>query len=140
MPSPKSGQPCNLVMPVAPREAVDADNANPGEAAKLKADPQQSSAGNYGSTPVKSFKRKNAEGDQAEDDPEKEKGKAWIEIVLVDEENQPVSGQAYKITLPDGSVESGTLDENGLARVDGVDPGTCNVTFPDLDKDAWGKA
>jgi hypothetical protein len=32
---------------------------------------------------------------------------------------------------------SGTLDENGFARVEGIDPGQCKVTFPDLDKDAW---
>ena len=33
----------------------------------------------------------------------------------------------------------GTLDNNGFARVDGIDPGTCKITFPELDKDAWEK-
>ena len=64
----------------------------------------------------------------------------WIEIELVDEEGQPVPGEPYKITLPDGTtVADGTLDEKGFARVDGIDPGTCKVTFPNLDKDAWEK-
>jgi type VI secretion system secreted protein VgrG len=49
-----------------------------------------------------------------------------------------VPGEEYQVTLPDGStVASGTLDEKGKARVEGIDPGSCKVTFPNLDKDAW---
>jgi len=69
---------------------------------------------------------------------EEEKKKSWIEIELVDEEGNPVPGERYKVTLPDGkTVAEGTLDEKGFARVDGIDPGTCQVTFPNVDKDAW---
>ena len=71
---------------------------------------------------------------------ENKEKKHWIEIELVDEEGNPVPGEEYAITLPDGSVSTGTLDEKGFARVDGIDPGTCQVTFPNLDKDAWKKA
>ena len=40
--------------------------------------------------------------------------------------------------LPDGeTVAQGSLDEKGWARVDGIDEGSCKVTFLDLDKDAW---
>ena len=49
-------------------------------------------------------------------------------------------GERYQIELPDGSVAKGTLDQDGFARVDGIDPGTCKVTFPELDKEAWEKA
>jgi type VI secretion system secreted protein VgrG len=64
--------------------------------------------------------------------------KHWIEIELVDEDGNPVPGEPYRITLPDGStVADGTLNEKGWARVDHIDPGTCQVTFPNLDKDAW---
>lgn len=74
------------------------------------------------------------------DEEEKEK-KSWIEIELVDEEDNPVPGEKYKVTLPDGkTVAEGTLDEKGFARVEGIDPGTCKITFPNLDKDAWEKA
>jgi hypothetical protein len=67
--------------------------------------------------------------------------KSWIEIELVDEEDEPVPGEAYRITLPDGeTVAEGTLSDKGFARVDGIDPGSCKITFPDLDKDAWEKA
>jgi hypothetical protein len=69
---------------------------------------------------------------------EKDVEKTWIEIELVDEEGNPVPGERYKITLPDGkTVSEGTLDANGRARVEGIDPGTCQISFPDLDKDAW---
>lgn len=60
-----------------------------------------------------------------------------IEISLVDHEGKPVSGEQYRVVLPDGKVKEGRLDENGLARLEGIDPGECKITFPDLDKDAW---
>jgi len=31
-------------------------------------------------------------------------------------------------------------DENGVGRVEGFDPGSCQVSFPDLDKEAWEDA
>ena len=39
--------------------------------------------------------------------------------------------------MPDGSVTTGSLDEKGFARVDGIDPGQVQITFPELDKEAW---
>ena len=41
------------------------------------------------------------------------------------------------ITLPGGVVKTGTLDENGSVRVEEIPAGTCKVSFPDLDQDAW---
>ena len=66
-----------------------------------------------------------------------ERGKSWIEIELVDENDQPVQGERYRIELPDGTVRQGTLDSKGQARIGGIDPGNCKITFPNLDKDAW---
>ncbi|MGB9466239.1 MAG: hypothetical protein WBR10_14110 [Candidatus Acidiferrum sp.] len=62
---------------------------------------------------------------------------SWVSIELVGDDGKPVPGEAYQITLPDGSVVQGSLDEKGRAKVNGFDPGTCKVTFPNLDKDAW---
>jgi hypothetical protein len=62
---------------------------------------------------------------------------SWIGITLVDEEDQPVPGEAYKITLSDGSEITGALDGEGKARLDGIQRGTCQITFPDLDRRAW---
>lgn len=62
----------------------------------------------------------------------------WITIELVGEDDKPIPGERYRIELPDGSVEEGRLDGLGLARVRGIEePGTCVVTFPDLDEEAW---
>ena len=44
------------------------------------------------------------------------------------------------MTLPDGTVAGGTLDEKGLARLEGIEPGSCKITFPNLDEEAWVKA
>lgn len=121
--NPKSGKAGSPVAPTDPENPVEADVADPGKAAKLKE--------KKGTTkPEKAHK-------PTEEDKEE---KSWIEIELVDEEDQPVPGEKYKITLPDGSVAKGTLDENGFARVEGIEPGTCQITFPNLDKDAWEPA
>ena len=57
---------------------------------------------------------------------------------MEDREGQPIPGTKYKIILPDGETSiEGTLDGEGKARVDGIDPGGCKIIFPELDKDAW---
>jgi hypothetical protein len=65
--------------------------------------------------------------------------KTWIEIVLLDDDEppQPVAFAKYRIELPNGSPREGLLDENGRARIDGIDPGECLVTFPELDAETW---
>jgi hypothetical protein len=64
----------------------------------------------------------------------------WIEIELVDEENQPVPRERYQIELTDGSVAKGTLDFQGRARHEGIPRGNCKVSFPDRDAKDWKKA
>ncbi len=109
-----------------------ADLADPGEMAEIKAAEMQSKSGKYGSTPAKPFKP----SDDTDEDGQKKK--SWIEIELVDQKKNPVPGEAYRITLPDGeTVAEGTLDEKGFARVEGIDPGTCKITFPKLHRDSW---
>lgn len=61
----------------------------------------------------------------------------WLAIELKDEEGKPVPSARYVVTLPDGSTREGTLNKNGYARVDGVNPGQCQVTFPELDGQSW---
>ena len=70
--------------------------------------------------------------------PEKAKEKkAWIEIILVDNEGKPMPGVKYRITPPSGQPVEGRLNEHGQAGLYQIDPGNCKITFPDLDKDAW---
>lgn len=61
----------------------------------------------------------------------------WIEIELLDDLGNPVPDEMYFVELPDGSSISGRTDGQGRARVDGVDPGTAKVSFPDLDKSLY---
>lgn len=62
---------------------------------------------------------------------------SWVEIELVDEDGNPVAGENYLLELPDGSVKEGVLDSNGQVRVDGIDPGTCKISFPNMDANEW---
>src|SRR6185369_7189254 len=65
--------------------------------------------------------------------------KHWVEIVMLDQEGMPVPGQAYEITVPDGTVVQGSTDSKGRGRVDGIDAGNCKIIFTQLDKDVWKK-
>jgi hypothetical protein len=130
----KSGKAGKAVPPAAPKKAEDADVADPGKVAEIKAEQAKTKSGKYGSQKAKPFKA------PTEDEMEHKKEElSWIEIEMVDEEDEPVQGEKYKITLPDDSVAEGTLDENGFARVEGFEKGTCKVCFPELDKEAWEK-
>lgn len=117
--------------PAAPDAAHDADNADPGEVSKAKAEALTRPDSKYGKVKVPAFKPPE---NTAED-----KKLVWIEIELVGEDDKGIPGEAYKLTTPDGLVAEGTLDQNGFARIEGLEPGTCKICFPKLDKDAWEK-
>lgn len=127
--NPKDGDPKTAVSPTAPDVAEDADVADPGKIAKAKAKDLETESGKYGSEEIEVH-------NPTEEDLEDEE-KTWIEIELIDEEDNPVPGERYKITLPNGKVAQGTLNGDGFARIEGIDPGTCQITFPKLDKAAW---
>jgi hypothetical protein len=61
----------------------------------------------------------------------------WIEVRLVGEDGSPIAGERWRVTLPDGSRREGVTDRDGLARLEGIPSGSCKVTFPELDRDAW---
>lgn len=61
----------------------------------------------------------------------------WVEIELLGEDDRPVPWEPYEITLPDGSKVSGFLDAKGKARVESPEGGSCQVSFPELDTEAW---
>jgi type VI secretion system secreted protein VgrG len=129
---PAQGQAGSLVPPMKPKAADEADKADPGEMDKIKQQQIAEGKGKYGLVSLTPHKPpKGGEAGAGEKT-------HWIEIELVDENGKPVPGEEYKVTLPDGStVASGTLDAKGKARVEGIDPGSCKVTFPNLDKDSW---
>jgi hypothetical protein len=146
----KAGKP---VPPAESKKPEDADIADPGKIAETKAEQRRTESGKYGSQKVKPFKPPvEPEAEVVEDsDPdgktvkdniqerEEEKNASWIEIELVGEDDEPIPGEKYRITLPDDSVAEGTLDEKGFTRVEGFEKGTCKVCFPAIDEEAWEK-
>lgn len=136
-----SGSAGSMVSPLSPTAALEAVKADPGAMTAAQAG-QTAMPANLTLASVAPVRR-SAATDAATHDPNSEEArdkKHWIEIELVDEEGQPVPGEPYRITLPDGTtVADGTLDAKGWARVDNIDPGSCKVTFPNLDKEAWEK-
>lgn len=133
MPSPKSGSAGSLVSPVAPKEIVEADDATGGSTQ----DVSNSGSKSGGSGSATKFTP------PPEHKPEENKDKkSWIELQLVYESNGlPVAGAVYEVTLPDGTtVAGGCTDDKGLGRVECIDPGNCQISFTQLDKDAWTDA
>lgn len=129
----KAGKAGTIVAPAEIIEAQEADNADPVEVNKLKVEQRELKTGKYGKQEIKTFKP-----EEAKDGEEKEK--TWIALKLKDKESgEPIAGEAYEVKLADGSLATGTLDEKGEAKVDGIDPGNCEVTYPNLHEKKWDK-
>lgn len=64
----------------------------------------------------------------------------WIAIELVDEDGEPLANVEYRIEDPSGDVRRGSTDAMGKARVEGLEPGKCKVSFPKLDGSEWRKS
>ena len=62
----------------------------------------------------------------------------WIEVLVSDENGEPVVGVAYELELPDGSVRRGRTNRSGIARCEPIPSGTCKLTLVELDESAWG--
>ena len=62
---------------------------------------------------------------------------SWLAFDLADEAGEPMAGEPFTVALPNGREVSGVLDAKGAVRIEGIDPGTCKVSFPERDKDGW---
>ncbi len=58
--------------------------------------------------------------------------KSWIELKLVDPSGNPIKNKKFKLKLPDGKTFEGTTDADGLAGIDNIDPGQCELRFDDF--------
>jgi hypothetical protein len=131
--SPEAGTEVTLIAPVAPGEVVEADTAETGAVSETEREAATTEKASLANIQVKPHK-------PPETQAEKEEKSSWVEIELVDDNDEPVPGARYRVTLPDGSVDEGTLDARGFARVAGFEPGECKVEFPDFDAEVWDKA
>lgn len=64
----------------------------------------------------------------------------WIEVLIVDEDDQPLPNVAYKLVLPDGSSRMGKTNNVGIARYDRIPPGSCTFELTEMDAGAWKQA
>lgn len=90
---------------------------------------------------VKSSSSSQPEKEQKSEGREKVKpsSSSWIEINLKDGQGNLVGGERYRIRLPDGSVQEGSLDDFGHAEHYGINKGSCEISFPDLDDEEWSR-
>ena len=58
----------------------------------------------------------------------------WIEVALLNQAGDPVPNEPYLIVTPDGKKHKGRLDGNGFVRLDNIQPGVCQVSFPEIDQ------
>jgi hypothetical protein len=63
----------------------------------------------------------------------------WIEVQVLYDDGTPYEGNCV-VELPDGTKTDGAPGADGMVRIDGISPGTCKVTLPDLDKETWDRA
>ena len=61
----------------------------------------------------------------------------WIGIELTGRDGAPIPGEPFTLTVGDGAPVTGSLDARGRIRIEGVDPGSYKVTFPQLDAKEW---
>ncbi len=66
--------------------------------------------------------------------------KTWVEFQLVDQHGKPVPDVAYEVLLPGGGRRTGRLNKKGELRFDGIDPGQCQIRFPEIDGREWRPA
>jgi type VI secretion system secreted protein VgrG len=126
-----------LVSPSSP--SAPKDPMKPGETVKaVLAAASAAVSGNYTGGSGGSGGGRGSDAPSHDPNSEENKEKThWIEVQLLDDAGQPITSESVEVTTPDGSVSGGTTDEKGVYRIEHIDPGSCQITFPNLDKDAW---
>ena len=64
----------------------------------------------------------------------------WIEILVLDEDDQPLANVPFDLILANGSRRRSMTDAHGLARCEGIPAGECQLELVDLDRRAWEMA
>lgn len=62
----------------------------------------------------------------------------WIEVELV-ERDGPVAGEPVLVVDPGGQRHVLQTGDDGMARVEGIEPGVCDVSFPRIDGREWAR-
>ncbi|MCP4248479.1 MAG: type VI secretion system tip protein VgrG, partial [bacterium] len=114
--------------PAKPEDPAQADSSKPGKDTRYDGAEEMAEAEPLEEVP----------GQEFEPAEEEEVVTSWIEIELVDEADRPVAGEYFEILAPDGkTLYKGSLDANGQAHRTVRGQGECQISFPNLDMEAW---
>lgn len=61
----------------------------------------------------------------------------WIEVLVLDDKDQPVANVEYEIELSDGRVQRGRTSEHGILRYEDLPSGSCKIRLLDVDGSSW---
>lgn len=63
--------------------------------------------------------------------------RAWIDVMVVDDHlpARPLARTRFRLTLPDGSVREGALNDQAHLRLDDLEPGKCWLELSDIGRD-----
>lgn len=131
--SPGSGPGATPIKPTSAKAAADADEADPGEVAKVKAEQQKIGKGKYGS--VKAGQYTKSELKHATEEPLKEP----IEFQLLDADGDKVSSEKVKAYVSgEESPRDLTTNGNGIVRIEDLVRGTTvRFELPDRGNPHW---
>ena len=109
-----------------PTDALEADTAEAGGISQAQARGRAIPPGRFGSASVGAFE---GAGEQPQ--------LYRLQYQLLDPEGNPMSGEPYRVKLPDGSVREGSTDAEGMARFEQVEEGETHIQFPNRDDSEW---
>ncbi len=64
-------------------------------------------------------------------------GPAWVEVEVVASDGKPLPYQKVRVIDGGGTARIAFSDTSGIARVDGMAKGECQITLADLDRSSW---
>lgn len=129
-----SGELGEATLPDLPGETLEADESN--EVGETSAAANPSERETLAHSGIEAGDLQSAADEAADDEPKR----SILSFELLDADDRPVAHEPYKVKLPDGSILEGRTDEAGKVLVEGLDPGSCEVSFPLIDKNEWQKA
>jgi len=139
MPSAKSGTAGTADAPTEPDQALEALDDASGDVSDASANPGQTESGSWDQTQVAAMTDDPGSSSDSSSTGQSSKN-SWIGVDLKDDKGKPVPGEAFEVKHSDGTISSGTLDDQGRARVEGVPSGQCDIRFPRLHNSEWRKA
>jgi type VI secretion system secreted protein VgrG len=124
--SPQAYADPSLVAADDAASAYEADKADPGEMAKIKAEQRAKKKGKYGRTKV--------DPSGGEEPPP---GKTWYEFKLISDDGQPIKDEKTKVVLSAGGPQQQTTNPDGVVRVETDEGVSADAQYPDRKDVEW---